>query len=138
MGSALFDVAAARVERHIGAPPGRMVSIGEALLNGLRIALPALGLNLLAIPFLFVPVLNIIVFLWLNGFLMGREYFSLAALRRMSWADAKTLRRRAFLAVFMVGFAAAIVPFLAPLFGAAAMTRLVTALSARNDTRSAS
>lgn len=137
-GGALFDIAAARVERATNAPPGRMVSIGEGIANGARIALPALGLNLIAIPFYFVPVLNLIVFFGLNGILMGREYFSLAAVRRMSWTEAKALRSRNRVSVFLVGLVASIIPFVAPLFGASAMTRLVTALSARSDTPSAS
>jgi CysZ protein len=125
VGGALFDVAAARVEKAVGAPEGRLVPIHEGALNGLRIAGPALALNLLSLPLMFVPVVNLIWFLLLNGYLMGREYFSLAAVRRMSWAEARALRKRHAGAVFMVGLFAAVLPFVAPLFGAAAMTRLL-------------
>jgi CysZ protein len=134
VGGALFDVAAARVERAVGAEPGRMVSIGEGLLNGARIALPALALNLVALPLLFVPIVNVVVFLGLNAWLMGREYFMLAAVRRSSWREARRLRGTASLAVFLIGIIAAILPFVAPLYGASAMTRLIKALSARSDT----
>ncbi|MBL8548668.1 MAG: EI24 domain-containing protein [Hyphomonadaceae bacterium] len=136
IGSALFDVAAGRVEKAVGVPPGRMVPLGEGLANGLRIGLPALGLNLLALPILFVPVANIVVFLLLNGGLMGREFFSLAAVRRMSWKEASDLRKKHPLPVLIVGLAAALFPFVAPLFGAAAMTRLIAA--SKTDTSSAS
>jgi CysZ protein len=138
VGSALFDVAAARVERAIGAEPGRMVPIGEGLLNGVRIALPALALNLAALPLLFIPIVNIVAFLALNAHLMGREYFMLAAVRRMSWREARAFRRRAGLAPFIVGLVAAILPFVAPLYGASAMTRLIKSLSAKSDRTSAS
>ena len=82
---------------------------------------------------IFVPVVNILWFLALNGYLMGREYFSLAAVRRMSWKEARRLRARYAAPVFFVGVVAAIVPFFAPLFGASAMTRLISSLSARSD-----
>lgn len=125
VGGALFDVAAARIEKAVGLPEGRLVPIQDGVLNGLRIAWPALLLNLLALPLMFVPVVNLISFLGLNGYLMGREYFSLAALRRMPWAEARALRKRYALSIFLVGLFAAILPFVAPLFGAAAMTRML-------------
>lgn len=128
VGSALFDIAAARIEKDVGLPEGRLVPIQEGLLNGLRIAWPPLVLNLLSLPLLFVPVVNIIWFLSLNGYLMGREYFSLAAVRRMPWADARRLRGRYGLSIFFVGLACSFIPFVAPLVGASAMTRLVKSI----------
>ncbi len=125
VGGALFDIAAARVEKAIGASPGRMISVPQGILTGVRIAAPALALNLLAIPLYFVPVLNLVVFFGLNGYLMGREYFSLAAVRRMSWAEARAARRRAPISVFLIGLVASFLPFVAPLFGASAMTRFL-------------
>lgn len=128
VGGILFDFAAERVEKKIGAPKGRMVPIQEGLLNGLRIALPALLLNLLVIPLYFIPVINAITFYTLNGFLMGREYATIAAARHMSFRDAVALRKRYGMSVFMVGLACSLVPFVAPLVGASAMTRLVQSL----------
>lgn len=129
VGGMLFDVAAARVEKAIGAPPGRMVPIGEGVANGFRIGLPALGFNILAIPLYFIPVVNLITFVALNGFLMGREYAALAAVRRMSWQEARAFRRRNGLSVFVLGLACSLIPFFAPLIGASAMTRLVVGRS---------
>ncbi|MEZ5994996.1 MAG: EI24 domain-containing protein [Hyphomonadaceae bacterium] len=129
-GSALFDVAAARVENEVGLAPGRLVPLHEGLLNGARIAWPPLVLNLISLPLLFVPIVNIVWFLALNGYLMGREYFSLTATRRMPWADARALRARFGVSIFMVGLACSFIPFVAPLVGASAMTRLVKSLSA--------
>ncbi|MET0182403.1 MAG: EI24 domain-containing protein [Caulobacterales bacterium] len=131
LGGLLFDVAAERVESKVfpGQPKGRMVPLYEGIWNGLRIAIPALLLNLISLPLFFVPGIGFAWFLALNGYLMGREYSSLAALRAMNWRDARTLRKRAPFAVFIVGLICSIVPFVAPLLGAAAMTRLVKALS---------
>lgn len=128
VGGALFDFAAERIEKKIGAPKGRMVPIQEGVLNGVRIALPALALNLIAIPLYFIPVVNAVTFYALNGFLMGREYATITAARHMSYQDAVALRKRHGMSVFFVGLACSLVPFLAPLVGASAMTRLVQGL----------
>jgi CysZ protein len=131
VGGALFDFAAERVEKKIGAPAARKIPLGEGIGNGVRIALPALFFNLIAIPFYVIPVVNALVFYGLNGFLMGREYATITAARHMSYAEARALRKRHGGAVFAVGLACSIVPFLAPLVGASAMTRLVQGLRAR-------
>lgn len=131
VGGVLFDFAAERVEKAIGAPPARTVPLGEGVLNGLRIALPALAFNLLALPLYLIPGINALTFYALNGFLMGREYFTITAARRMPYAEAKALRKRNGAGVFFIGLACSAVPFFAPLVGASAMTRLVNALSRR-------
>jgi len=129
IGGLLFDFAAERVEKAIGAPAGRPPSLLTGLGNGMRIALPALLLNLIVIPLYFIPVVNAVTFYTLNGYLMGREYSMLAGTRRMSFKDAKRLRRSARLSVFLVGLACSIVPFVGPLVAASAMTRLMQTLS---------
>ncbi|OQW55828.1 MAG: hypothetical protein A4S17_05850 [Proteobacteria bacterium HN_bin10] len=128
VGGVIFDLAAERVEKKIGAPKARVVPIQEGIRNGALIALPALALNLIVIPLYFIPVINALVFYGLNGFLMGREYATITAARHMSYKDAVALRRRHGLDVFFVGLACSLVPFLAPLVGASAMTRLVQSL----------
>lgn len=128
IGGFLFDVAAERVEKAIGAPKARNVPLAEGVASGLKIALPALLLNLLVIPLYFVPGVNAAVFLMLNGLLMGREYATLAAARHMSFRDAVALRNRHGLSVFLVGLACSVIPFFAPLVGASAMARLVQKL----------
>lgn len=128
VGGVLFDFAAERVEKKIGAPKARQVKIQEGVWNGVRIALPALALNLIAIPLYFIPVINALVFYGLNGFLMGREYATITAARHMSYKEAVALRKRHGMSVFFVGLACSLVPFLAPLVGASAMTRLIQSI----------
>ncbi|MGQ0532930.1 MAG: EI24 domain-containing protein [Caulobacteraceae bacterium] len=128
VGGIMFDFAAERVEKKIGAPKARQVPIQEGIWNGVRIALPALALNVIAIPLYFIPGINALVFYGLNGFLMGREYATITAARHMSYREAVALRKRHGLSVFLVGLACSLVPFLAPLVGASAMTRLVQSL----------
>lgn len=127
-GILFFDIAVDRVEKKIGAPKGRMVPLHHGVWNGIRIGLPALFLNLIAIPFYFIPVINALVFYILNGFLMGREYATVTAARHMSYEDAVSFRKRHGGAVFAVGLACSVIPFFAPLVGASAMTRLIHSL----------
>lgn len=130
VGGVLFDFAAERVEKKIGASKARAVPLHEGIANGFRIALPALLLNLLVIPFYFIPGVNALTFYTLNGFLMGREYATITAARHMTYAEAVALRKRNGLSVFFVGLACSVIPFFAPLVGASAMTRLVQSIRA--------
>ena len=75
----------------------------EAIWTAVKLALIAVILNLLVLPIYLIPVLNIFVFYALNGYLLGREYFELAALRRIDEPDARQLRRRHRIRVFVVG-----------------------------------
>jgi CysZ protein len=94
--SLFLDSVAGQVERvyYPGLPPPRHQAIHAALWNGLKLALIAIGLNILALPIYFVPLLNFFVFYILNGYLLGREYFEAVALRRLGAGEAKELWRR--------------------------------------------
>ena len=52
---------------------------------------------------LFLPPFNLFVFYLLNGYLLGREYFEIVAVRRLDMATAKRLRRTYRGRVFMAG-----------------------------------
>lgn len=73
--------------------PGREMPAGRSILLALRFALLVLGVNVVALFLLLVPGVNIIAWWLANGYLLGREYFEFAAMRFMSEADAKALRR---------------------------------------------
>jgi uncharacterized protein involved in cysteine biosynthesis len=91
-----LDDAALSVEiRHypdsIGTPP----PMARALWGSIRLAVVSILLNLLTLPFyFFIPAINLVVFYVLNGYLLGREYFEVVALRHMTLDAARTLRRR--------------------------------------------
>lgn len=131
VGGLLFDFAAERVEKAIAAPPARKPSLLEGFITGVRIAIPSLLLNLLFAPLYLIPGVNAVVFYSINGYLMGRDYAMLAGLRRLPFKEALRLRRSARFSVFVVGVACAVIPFVGPLIGASAMTRLVSVLCAR-------
>ena len=98
--SFLLEEIAVTVEgRHYPSlPPARPQPIGEMLRSGLAFAAMTVAINLLALPFylllIFLPPFNLFLFSGVNGYLVGREYFEIVALRRQNPADAKRLRRR--------------------------------------------
>jgi uncharacterized protein involved in cysteine biosynthesis len=77
-----------------------------------------------------VPLLGQAAFVALNGYLLSREYFELAAMRRMDRASARRLRRNNRARVFAAGLAIGVlllIPFanlLAPVLGTALMVHI--------------
>ena len=108
LGFFLEDVAARVEARHypqLG--PARRPSLIETVAVTLRFAAITVTLNLIALPvyviLLFVPPLNLFVFYGLNGYLLGREYFELVALRRMDAKTVATIRRSHAGRLFLAG-----------------------------------
>ncbi|MFZ1429198.1 MAG: EI24 domain-containing protein [Geminicoccaceae bacterium] len=110
-------------------PPPRPVSLGQSLPSALRLFVTAPALNILALPLYLVPVLNLPLWLLLNGYLIAREYVELVALRRLSPAQVTSLRRERRLTFWLAGMIIALllaVPLLnlvAPIIGAAFLTQ---------------
>ena len=61
--------------------------------------------NLIVLPLYLIPVVNIVVFYALNGYLLGREYYELVALRRLDENATRELRREARGRWFVAGLA---------------------------------
>ena len=85
--------------------------------------------NLIALAaYLAVPPLAPVIFLAMNGYLIGREYFTLCAERRVSKDDTDSIRRRNRIAIWLEGSAVAfllsipILNLVVPLVGIAAFT----------------
>ncbi|SMR81813.1 Uncharacterized protein involved in cysteine biosynthesis [Aliiroseovarius halocynthiae] len=96
------------------------------------------GVNLIAlILFFFVGPLAPILFYAVNGYLLGREYFTMAAMRRMPRADAHALRRRHNAQIWFAGCLMAVplsvplVNLLIPILGAASFTHMFHRLAGR-------
>lgn len=129
----LLDAVARAVEaRHYPAlAPAPGAGLADALLSSAKLIALMLVLNILALPLYLFPVINLFVFYGMNGYLLGREYFELAALRRMKPADAYVLRKSRGIRVFFAGVTIAflltlpVVNLLAPVIGTAAMVHLV-------------
>jgi CysZ protein len=136
--SLFLDEIAERVENEIdpASPPGRAAPVAVAALFGVRFALLSIAVNLFALILLFVPGVNLVAFIGANGYLLGREYFELAAMRFRSSAEARAMRQHFGLTVFLAGLIIAAfvaIPLLnlfTPLFATALMVRLHKRLSA--------
>lgn len=120
-------------------PPGHAPPILPSLLLSARFFGLVVVLNLLALPLLFVPVVNIFVFVLLNGYLLGREYFELAAFRHHRPAEARALRGQHATSVFLAGLLTAgllaipIVNLTVPLFATALMVHLHKRIARRHE-----
>ncbi len=128
----LDEVAQAVEDKHfprLAQVPG--VPFGEALRDTVNFLGVLIGANILAIALyiIFAPA-ALFIFWGLNGFLLGREYFTLAAMRRIGRAGARKLRARHSGTIWLAGTLMAVplsVPLLnllVPILGAATFTHL--------------
>ncbi len=75
-------------------PAAREQPIWEAMKDALSLAGAAVLLNLVLLPVYLFPPFNIFVFYILNGYLLGREYFELVAVRRLPRGAVRQMRQR--------------------------------------------
>ena len=132
MGFFLDRIAEAVEAMHYpGHGPARRSSIAETVATTVRLMAITLLLNLLALPvYIMVPGINFFVFLGINGYLFGREYFEVVALRRLDPIAARAARRRVAGRVFVAGvviaglFAIPLVNLIAAVIATAFMVHL--------------
>lgn len=126
------DEIAEQVERqHYPADPvGAALPLPRAIIEGAKAALLTLVVYLCAMPFLFFAGFGAVIFFLATAYILGRTYFELAAMRLHPVAEAKALRRRNSMTLFIAGmFIAAfvsipIVNLATPLFGMAFMVHM--------------
>lgn len=132
VGSFLVDEIADAVEReHYPAePPGQALPFFRALIEGLSFAALAVVVYLCALPFVLFAGLGVIILFLANSYLLGREYFELAAMRLRPPHEAKLLRKANAIYVFLAGMFIAIfvsipvVNLATPLFAMAFMVHV--------------
>jgi CysZ protein len=133
-----LDDLAERVEKDATGLSGRALPAGQAVWLASKFAAVSLLMNFVALLVFLLPGVNLAVFFVANAYLLGREYFELAALRYRPLAEVQDMRRRHKLYIFACGFLIAgfvVVPILnllTPLFGTAFMVRIHQKLS-RDD-----
>lgn len=112
-------------------PAVRPIPFGDALRDTVNFLGVLIAANILAIflYLIFAPA-ALFIFWGLNGFLLGREYFTLAAMRRVGRTGAKELRRKHIATIWAAGALMAVplsVPLLnlvIPILGAATFTHI--------------
>jgi uncharacterized protein involved in cysteine biosynthesis len=135
----LLDRVANAVERrhYPQLPPARQAPTAEVIVTTAKFLAVLIVLNLVILVFLPFPPVFPFVFYAVNGYLLGREYFELVALRRVDAAELESLRSRFRGRMFLAGLVTAFlltVPFVnlvAPIIGTAAMVHLFEAWRAR-------
>ena len=144
----LEDVAQAVENRHhpdLG--PARVQPWREVVVIAVKFAFIAIILNVLALPLyilLYFVGIGIVLYYLLNGYLLGREYFELVALRRLTAADAATLRRafsgRIVLCGVFIAFLSSLplINLLAPVMGTMLMVHVVADLRREHEAHHAS
>jgi uncharacterized protein involved in cysteine biosynthesis len=112
--AALFvDQVARAVERRYYPllPPPRRQSVGEQVQGGVSFLAGAIGVNIVALPLYLIWGADVFVFLIINGYLLGREYFELVALRHVDRAAVRDLRRAYRWRLLMAGVVIAAMAF---------------------------
>ncbi|WP_108859310.1 EI24 domain-containing protein [Ruegeria sp. Alg231-54] len=133
----LEDVAQAVEDKHypsLPTVPG--IPFSESLRDGLSFMGVLIVANLLALILyaIFTPLAPFI-FWGMNGFLLGREYFTLAAMRRLGREGARKLRAKHATTIWMAGILMAIplsvplVNLVIPILGVATFTHVYHKLS---------
>src|SRR5262245_3385989 len=105
VGSFFVDEVGEAVERehYPGEPVGRALPFLLALVEGLKVALLALLVYLFSLPFFLVAGLGVIMLFLANSYLLGREYFELAAMRFRSPEEAKAMAQAHGVYLFISG-----------------------------------
>ncbi len=133
----LDEVAQAVEDKHYpGLPSVPHIPFAEALRDTLSFLGVLVVANLLAlILYIIFSPLAPIIFWAMNGFLLGREYFTLAAMRRLGREGARQLRSKHSATIWIAGILMAVplsvplVNLLIPILGAATFTHIYHGLS---------
>lgn len=128
----LDEVAQAVEDRHYPhLPRVPAVPFWDALRDTVNFLGVLILANILALViYAFFPPFALFIFWGLNGFLLGREYFQLAAMRRLGRDGARALRRKHTATIWAAGILMAmplsvpIVNLFVPILGAATFTHL--------------
>lgn len=118
-------------------PRGRELPTARSIWLAVRFFFVVLIVNLIALLLLLVPGVNLIAFYLGNGYLLGREYFELAAMRHVSEREAKRIRKANSTSVLLSGLVIAalasvpILNLLTPLFATGFMVRMWKHIAAR-------
>ncbi len=128
----LDEVADAVETRHYPhLPPAQNVPFWDAVRDTVNFLGVLIAANLVALVVYFiVPFAAMFIFWALNGFLLGREYFTLAAIRRVGREGARALRSEHAGKIWVAGILMAVplsVPLInlvIPILGAATFTHL--------------
>lgn len=102
--------------------------------------LKAVALNIICLPVLIVPVLGLVFYYGLNGYLLGTQFFRMAAGRRLDPAATEKLRKDNFGSILLTGICISfmatipVINLAAPILGVAVTLHLFYLLHAKQPT----
>lgn len=118
--------------------PARGISIWTGIWTGVAFLIGVIVLNLVMLPFyilaIFIAGLGAVLFYAINGWLTGRMYYELVALRRRSPADVKAWRKANLWPLWLTGIAIVflgtipVLNLIVPVLGTAAMVHVAQTL----------
>ena len=137
----LDDVAKAVEDRHYpGLPAVPRLPFFDTLIDSLNFFGLLIAVNLLAlVAYGFVGPFAPLMFWAVNGYLLGREYFQMVAMRRLGRQGAKALRKQFSGKIWIAGILMAaplsvpLVNLVIPVLGAATFTHLFHRLNNQRD-----
>ena len=118
-------------------PPGRPMPIMGSMITSIRFFGIVLLVNLFALPLVLFLGFGYVIFFIANGYLLGREYFEMAALRFSDKRSVTALRQRNGAQIFTAGLliagfmAVPLLNILTPLFATAFMVHMHKRIAAR-------
>jgi uncharacterized protein involved in cysteine biosynthesis len=136
----LLDIIVNAVEKkhYPDFPPATGSSLSSTLIISIKLLVTMVIVNMGLLIFLLIPPVFPFVFFAANGYILGREYFELVALRRVQPQEAKRLRKENKREILISGLVIAllltvpVVNLLAPVIGVAVMVHLFAARWAKS------
>ncbi|MDE2377284.1 sulfate transporter family protein [Bradyrhizobium sp.] len=135
--SLFVDEVADHVEREYypAEQPGVALPFAQAMQEGVKTALLTILVYLVVLPFVFLAGAGFLIFFVATAWLLGREYFELAAMRFRPPEEARAMRRDNAATVFTAGLIIAafvsipVINLATPIFGMALMVHMHKRLS---------
>ena len=125
--------------RH-GLAPAPRLPLSDLLIDSVNFFGLLVAVNTLAlVAYGFVGPFAPLLFWAVNGYLLGREYFQMVAMRHLGRKGAKAMRKRFFATIWIAGILMAaplsvpLVNLLIPVLGAATFTHLFHRLNGSTD-----
>ena len=139
VGSFFADRVGEEVEREYypADPVGRALPLSLALWEGCKTALLALGIYLIALPLILFAGAGAVIFFLATAYILGRQYFEMAAMRFRPPDEAKLLRKHYAALVYVGGLiitafvSIPIVNLATPIFAMALMVHMHKRVSAK-------
>ena len=129
-------IAAVEARHYPDLPAARPLKMAASMDVAMRFLGALLIINLLALPIYLIPVVGVVAFYLVNGYLLGREYFELVAIRRLEPRQIDALRGVNRVRLLATGLIIAlfltlpVINLVVPIVAAAAMVHIYQAMPA--------